>query len=183
VIDPTLAQTLVQRLANECSGRIYAVLDGASIPNLPDLLAQNGLSNVCLMPGELEPELALAAPYLVEIPIPSPFAEIFLAKGLGQHWGILAVSDANLRTMRIHLRKLLSVWDPNGKPLFFRYYDPRVLRTYLPTCRTDELAEVFGPANAFYAEAPEPDALLRFAIGAEGLGTQTLSLARPADSD
>jgi hypothetical protein len=29
--------------------------------------------------------------------------------------------------------------------LLFRYYDPRVLRVYLPSCRPSELETVFGP--------------------------------------
>ncbi len=33
-------------------------------------------------------------------------------------------------------------------PLVFRYYDPRVLRVYLPTCSPAEFARFFGPISA-----------------------------------
>lgn len=179
MIDLTLARTFLQSLADEHGQRVYAVLDGASIPNLLPLLAEHRLGHICLMPGELEPELAQAAPYLVEVPPLLPFAELFLARGLGNHWGILATSDAGLRILRMHFRKLLSVWDPDGKPLYFRYYDPRVLRVYLPTCNSDELAALFGPVAAYYAEAETADTLRRFTLAATGLGQQVLCLARP----
>ena len=179
MIDPNLARTFQQSLANEHLQQLYAVLDGASIPNLLPLLAEHRLSHICLMPGELEPELAEVAPYLVDLPPLSPFAELFLARGLGNHWGILAVSGAGLRTLRMHFRKLLSVWDPDGKPLYFRYYDPRVLRVYLPTCNAEELAVLFGPVAAYYAEGEIADTLLRFGVGGAGLGQQAMSLAQP----
>jgi hypothetical protein len=179
VIDQTLVQAFQQSLADEHRLRLYAVLDGASIANLPTLLTEQQLPHVCLMPGELEPELAQAAPYLVQLPARSPFAGLFLTQGVGSHWGILATSAAGLRTLRMHLRALLSVWGPDGQPLFFRYYDPRVLRVYLPTCTAGELSTLFGPVSAYYAADESGEALLRFAVGATGLGQQRVTLARP----
>lgn len=178
MIDPNKVQTLQRTLADQPE-RLFAVLDGASLPNLPEILAEQRLEHVCLMPGELEPDLALAAPYLAEVPPLSPFAAQFLSQGLGRHWGILVTADAPFRTLRMHLRKFLSVWDPDGRPLYFRYYDPRVLRTYLPTCNDAELAVFFGPVTAFYAEHADPATLLRFTLAETGLGQQPLSLAAP----
>lgn len=176
--DPNRVQAFAERLAG-APGRLYAVLDGASLPNLPEVLAGHRLEHICLLPGELDPDLALAAPYLAELPAVSPLAAAFLGEGLGRHWGILAAAEAPFRTLRMHLRKFLSVWDPDGRPLFFRYYDPRVLRTYLPTCTGEELATFFGPISAFYAEGEEPATLIRFTVAASGLGRQSLSLAAP----
>ena len=150
VIDQTLVQGFQQALSEEHPRQL---LRGARRGIRTQLCRRcshaHRLESVCLMPGELEPELAQAAPYLVEVPVPSPFAELFLTRGLGKHWGILATSGAGLRNLRMHFRKLLSVWGPDGKPLYFRYYDPRVLRIYLPTCNTDELPTLFGPVTAY----------------------------------
>jgi hypothetical protein len=38
---------------------------------------------------------------------------------------------------------------PDGKQWFFRYYDPRVLKTYLLVCELWELQKLFGPIRAF----------------------------------
>lgn len=179
MIDQAQVQAL-QRTLSETRQHLYGVLDGASIPNLLSLLSENGLSSVCLVPGELDPELAQAAPYLAQLDAQSPFAELFLSQGLGKHWGILATSSADLRTLRMHFRKLMSVWDPDGKPLFFRYYDPRVLRIYLPTCNSGELRTVFGPVMTYYAEAQTAGKLLRFTLGPDGLGQQQVALAKSA---
>ena len=49
-----------------------------------------------------------------------------------------------------------------GQELYFRYYDPRVLRTYLPTCTPDELEQVFGPVLEYALEDEVEETLLRF---------------------
>ncbi|AFL74243.1 DUF4123 domain-containing protein [Thiocystis violascens] len=176
MIDKTQVQAL-QASLSEVRQPLYAVLDGASIPHLPALFSEHGVPNVCLLPGELDPELAQAAPYLAQLTAESSFTELFLTHGLGRHWGILATSSADFRTQRMHFRQLVSVWDPTGKPLYFRYYDPRVLRVYLPTCNGDELRAVFGPVSAYYAEDESPDTLTRFILGGDRLGQQRLTLS------
>lgn len=176
MIDQTQVQTFARSLF-VAQQRLYAVLDGAAIPNLTAMLAEHRVVNVCLMPGELEPELAQAAPYLVQLWAQSPVTGLLLTGEAGPHWGILATSAADLRTLRMHFRKFLSVWDPDGKPLYFRYYDPRVLRLYLPTCDAEELNLLFGPVTAFYMAAPESETLLRFTFDGAQLGRQPLRLS------
>jgi hypothetical protein len=48
-----------------------------------------------------------------------------------------------------------------GGTFLFRFYDPRVLRAYLPTCDAGELATVCGPAAMFVVEG-ERGEVLRF---------------------
>ena len=78
------------------------------------------------------------------------------------HWGIFAITQADLPTMRKHFRLLLMVYDPDGKPLYFRYYDPRVLRVYLPSCNTDETQKIFGPIQRFIIEGEDTTTLWKF---------------------
>ena len=48
-----------------------------------------------------------------------------------------------------NFRKFLSVEGPEGEEWYFRYYDPRVLGTYLETCTAGELQNFFGPVEGF----------------------------------
>jgi hypothetical protein len=130
----------------------YAVLDGASIPDLlPNMLAAPE-EHACLYRGELEPDLAEVAPYLVKLRQESSFTEWILSEGWGNHWGIFAVSQIGLEALRRHFRHFLRVKDPAGKVLYFRFYDPRVLRVYLPTCKRTEIKTVYGPISRYIAE-------------------------------
>ena len=139
----------------------YALLDGAVMPDLPTSLYQYEAPNECLYRGEIDPELASYAPYLVPLTAEAPFTE-YVLEGWGQHWGVFALSTADLRTLRTHFRKFLMVHDPEGQPLYFRYYDPRVLRVFLPTCTAAELDTVFGPVARYVLEDEDPANAVRF---------------------
>jgi hypothetical protein len=76
-------------------------------------------------------------------------------------WGVFAVTDADLGTLRRHFRRFLRVLDPSGQQMYFRYYDPRVLRAFLPTCSPGQLREFFGPIKAYgIPDADSGDVLL-----------------------
>ena len=67
--------------------------------------------------------------------------------------------------------------DEAGRKLVFRYYDPRVLRAYLPTCFADELKTVYGGIECFYTESEDPNQLLEFRLDRGKLLTATVPIA------
>ena len=157
---------------------VYALLDGASVPKLLDrLYAAPQPQFECLMHGDLAPDVAEVAPYLVALEPESEFAEWVLAHGWGNHWGSFALTRRDLRTLWFHLRRLNVVYGPDGKPMLFRYYDPRVLRTFLPTCSPEQLAEMFGPVTTFVAEADAPGMALTFSLAAGELQASSRRIA------
>jgi hypothetical protein len=85
---------------------------------------------------------------------------------------VFALSRADLRALRRHFRTLLIVHDSTAKPLYFRYYDPRVLRVYLPTCNADELSAIFGPVEKYLLEEEQTGAILSFHTNAGALVQQ-----------
>jgi hypothetical protein len=143
---------------------VFAVLDGASIPDLRSTLHALKPEHVCLYRGDLDPDLAQVAPYLVQLEPDSEFTERLVFDGWGKHWGIFVRSTAGLSAIRRHLRSLLIVNDTDGRPLIFRYYDPRVLRVFLPTCDEAQLAALFGPIDSVLLENEVGDQLLRYRV-------------------
>src|SRR5437899_12429872 len=107
---------------------VFAVLDGASVPDLVKSLYEHETEYCCLYRGELEPDMATVAPYLVRLEAEGKFTELVLGEGWGAHWGIFVVSPATLRTLRDHFRAFHAVELPDQRTVLFRYYDPRVLR-------------------------------------------------------
>lgn len=157
--------------------QLYAILDGASITNLLPKLDEYEPSCYCLFPGELSPDMAEVAPYLVHLPADSPFTEWVLVEGWGNHWGIFAMSKSIISVMRNHLRKLTRIRDEKGKLLHFRFYDPRVLNKYLVTCTSEELTAFFGEVNKFVSEAENGKIASCFYLSAENLKTDNIVLA------
>jgi len=153
---------LRQQLLPEPGQSLYCILDGASVDGLLDKLFQLDPAHVCLYRGKLEPDLAETAPYLVQLDLGSEFATWVIEDGWGKHWGIFAHSEADLEAVRRHFRRFLMVRGPDGKQLYFRYYDPRVLRVFLPTCDEEQTQTLFGPIETYLLEADEADRVVRF---------------------
>lgn len=163
---------LREKLYREDGSTIFAVLDGASVPGLLKQFAEHEPEHVCLYRGELKPDMEQVAPYLVKLDAEVPFTEWVLDRGWGKHWGVFAESGADLASLRRHFRTILTVHDASGKPLLFRYYDPRVLRVYLPTCNAEELKAMFGPVETYMMEDESDAAMLRFRLKDGSLAKQ-----------
>jgi hypothetical protein len=68
--------------------------------------------------------------------------------------------------MARHFRRLVRVVDEAGTVMLFRFYDPRVLRAFIPTCTAEQRAELFGPARRLVMEGPDGAALVFATEGA-----------------
>lgn len=130
------------------AGILYAVLDACDDPDVQAKVRELGPDRaLCLYRGVTDPRMLAGAPYLVCLDVTLlPWVHGTL---WSRPWGILVVSKSDLTTVRHHLRKLLTVKGPDHQALYFRFYDPRVLRTYLPTLSRNDLDEVFGPVLAW----------------------------------
>jgi len=63
-----------------------------------------------------------------------------------------------------------------GQEMYFRFYDPRVLRAFLPVCTPQEAKEFFGPVRSFLVEARHGATLLRFSPEPDGVKRDRVSL-------
>jgi hypothetical protein len=152
----------------------YAILDGASNEGLLDMLYTEPRPGFeCLLTGELAPDMAYVAPYVAELVEGSLFSKWALREGWGNHWGIFALSRADLPEVWRHLRALVRVFDPQGNPMYFRFYDPRVLRAYLPNCAQEQLRAMFGPVDKYVVEGEAPNEGLAFSLADGALVTET----------
>jgi hypothetical protein len=136
-------------------GELFVVLDACDEPSVPILC--DGLGDercVSLYRGEAEEVYADIAPYLVHVDS-DEVLEWVTAFSRKIAWGIVLVAPTPLQALRTHLRKFLKVLDPDGKRLYFRFYDPRVMEMFLPTCDASQLEEFFGPVKAYAVMSPE----------------------------
>lgn len=156
-------QQLKQNLFNDQT-RVYCVLDGVMVPELPDRLFKGQVPNYCLLTGELAPEMVHAAPYLAFLSPDSKFADWILTESIGKHWGIFLQTRRSMIEMRRHLQALLQAYDERGNPIKFRFYDPRVLAKFLPTCNGGELKTLYGDIDVLFSETEGSDSLTRYWI-------------------
>ena len=170
---------------NRQTTQIFAVLDGARDQRIEPLIRGSGQDYHCLYSGPLSPRLAAAAPYLVTLPSShiSPFTAGFLELAWGQSWGIFVETAASLSELRRHFRRFLRVRDEEGKFLVFRWYDPRVLRVYLPTCNAGELWQIFGPVRLYLLEGEDPDVLMRYQFDGEKLVQASVNVGEASEGE
>jgi hypothetical protein len=141
---------------------VFVILDGARDERIFGAVDATYQPKECLYSGDLPWQLQMTAPYLVELAREDKFTKLVLEKGWGNSWGTFLRTDAAFKQLRRHLRQFLRVTTEDRKRLIFRYYDPRVLRIYLPTCRPAELETFFGPVEAFLTEGEDPGEMLEF---------------------
>ena len=154
---------------------LYALLDSARSTTLMESLENSDAPFLSLFEGKQAEELASVAPYLVRMNVEEPFLETLTAKAWGNSWGIYCVTSVPLELLREHLHNLLYADTPDGIR-FFRFYDPRVLRDFLPVYTVEMAERFFGPVDEFLLEAQNPETLLRFTLGENGVECETIRL-------
>lgn len=156
--------------------KIYVILDAARNESIyPAVMDFDG--ECCCLFGEEIPEvLAKASPYLVKLEPQHDFTTWLITEGWSNSWGIFLQSGAILEELRQHFRQFIKVQDEEGSELFFRYYDPRVLRVYLPTCDEMEANLFFGPVQSFLLEDKDANILLKYSCDSAGCTCETIAL-------
>lgn len=154
---------------------VYVLLDAARDEAILPAIQGCGLEVDCLFSGVMPAELARLAPYLVRLRRSSPFPGWLAEHAWRQSWGVFLQATGDRPMVRKHLQSLLLVRTEQGRELYFRYYDPRVLRAYLPTCTAQELQHLFGPVRSFFAESEDGATLLQYSLGAQQVSPLAVS--------
>ncbi len=143
--------------------RLFAVLDAARSDRIPRLLQTSVDEYVSLFDGLRSQAEEDGAPYLVRFEPGSRLLPRLLHEGWGESWGIFLAGSAPLAEVRAHLRRLLVVTrESDQKPMYFRFYDPRVLRAFLPLATRRQKSVLFGPIQRYLAESPEGAGVLEW---------------------
>ena len=166
-----LVQTLIRRKPE------YVLIDAAQDRHILPFLGKNQTDWRSLYEGDTAYKLATHAPYLVKLPDSGSWIEELLQKGWGRSWLVFVCSDAPMEEVRRHLRHFLYVQNAEGAQLYFRFYDPRILRAFLPACTPAELSQFFGPIKQFILEGDEPTDLCVLSIEQQRLESRTATVS------
>ncbi len=129
--------------------KTFAILDAAKVQHLPMLLDDAQLRHGCLFTGEESHLLGEVAPYLVELDEDISFTRALFTHNPNFHedhatvhmWhkepGLYLRSRDSFTRNLSHFREIARVADDDGKPVFFRFYEPSVAISYLEGNRTN----------------------------------------------
>ena len=157
---------------------VYAVLDAAHDKNIYPFVLNCGMPFCSLYRGKAELELEWVAPYLLYLAPGSPAMTQLIAQGWANSWGIFLTCSQPMPEIRKQLRRSLKVSIEGGREqVYFRFYDPRVLRVFLPIAELVQIAEFAGPISSFLMEGEQPDVLLRFYLEGGAIRTERVGLS------
>jgi len=155
IVKPCSLEELRGQVRRE-PGALFAVLDACDEPRVPAKVSELGQDvAVSLYAGRAEQDYWAIAPYLARAD--EELLDWIVAELWGSPWGVFVVAAADLAAVRKHFRRFLMVLGPHGERLYFRYYDPRVLPTFLSTCAPAEQEEFFGPIRRFCVQGEGSD--------------------------
>lgn len=164
-------QTAIWReLSREAN--LYAVLDGARDRRISKLVAENIETQANLYDGIAGRAMSEVAPHLVSLSAsaaPSRLLRRLVGEGWGRGWGIYLTSTLPAKQIRRHLRRFLMVLPEGSRSRwYFRFYDPRVLRDFLPLATPRQRSRLFGELETFIMEGSDGKVLRFLSSPAEG---------------
>lgn len=148
---PALPENLTELFNPPGGERIYAVLDAARVPLLPERLASSALRWTCLYQDTGDDGMADVAPYLVELDPSDALTRALLRSAdtpqpdalMGADAAIFLRSTGDFETVLGRLRRLTMLPDEDGRRYFFRLSEPGMLAAACISAPEDEQAFVF----------------------------------------
>ena len=170
------AKKAAHLLREQAGGRtLFAIIDAARSPLVRPLLDKAGSPFECLFTlDDMPADVKAYAPYVAELRPQSRLLELLTHHGWNEHWCSYAVSASSLEQMRVHLKKFLVVKLDDDREVFFRFFDPRVMRVFIPACAQEEAERFFGDITAFFCSDAE-GACMEFALDGANAGGRRLA--------
>ena len=186
--DPPQTAKLRSALDAACGGQeqtVYALLDGARIPRLWKMLRELKIEHAPLFRTSPKENIIHVTPFLVrttpsgDMPVWMTLQPEVLAAA------VFLVSRTPPDELRHHFRRFLLVRHADGRSVYLRFYDPRVLAPFLAVSNDLERRRFFGPVQKFFAhdaEESEKTHDLAFRKWALTEQQQAIPLPPPPDS-
>lgn len=129
---------------------VWAMLDGVSCKDLPALAQGN--EGACLYKSQAGTNNA-HAPWLLRLPPQGSLKNDLQLLPPDMHWGFIFASGEPLESLRAHFRRFTMVWvdgvaEVSDAPVYFRFYDPRVMLDCLDVLHPDHLSALLAPVAA-----------------------------------
>ncbi len=143
----------LQKELGPADGALYAVMDAARAERVLRQLEESIDDHQNLYEGLEGRVLDDVAPYLVRFAQGSDLVRRLLLGGWGRGWGVFFRSNEHPKEVRRHLRRFLMVLDDaKHERMYFRFYDPRVMREFYSIATPRQRAELVHGMERMWVE-------------------------------
>ena len=146
------------KLAEACSGRpetLFALIDGARVPKLWVMLRELEIEHVPLFRESPKEDIIQVTPFLARVDPAGLMPAWFTMQRPALETSMFLTAEAGLKDLLTHFRRYLLIRDAAGKAVYFRFYDARVLPTFLEAATPAEARGFFGAVRRFFVWQPE----------------------------
>jgi hypothetical protein len=163
------------------AGHLYAIVDASRGPmTIPPALQAMTHNVACLYRGQALEEYGDDTAWIAEVSPTESVLDWLIDNGFGKRWSIFLRSSLELADIVRHLRKFTMVQDDEETVHFFRFYDPRTLRQYLPVFTPEQVAAFFKDVDALHCENDiRQGEFLTFTVSRGALHRNAISLLTP----
>jgi FHA domain/Domain of unknown function (DUF4123) len=166
----TRAQSVLLTSLYKDGETVLAVLDPLRDARIPAFLDASGEQFIPLDDG-----LRVAA-YVVQLPPHARLLDVLIKDGWSRGWGFYCTSTGGIEEICTHFRNFVTLYTPTGRPLTYRFWDPRVLRASAPAFLPQEAADFFGPLTRVVVEGEKAEMAVEYSLGPRGVKHQSLVL-------
>lgn len=172
----TIAATIRANLNLQRGEQLYTIVDACQDKELVfEAKTKFNQPIRSLFSGAGTESMADYAPYFIPIDLSNEYLERW-CESWGKNAGIMIVSDAHSTALYRHMRDIFVVKDEKGQEYFFRFYDPRNLRVFLPNCDLRDLLTFLGPIRCLYCESDPSDKIISYQHTNTGLVENELAI-------
>jgi hypothetical protein len=162
---------LLRALYQSPQATVFAVLDAMRDNRIQAFLDASGERYLPIDPS------GRAQVYIVAPESNGRLLDVLIKDGWGRGWGYFCVSSFAMEEVCMHLRNFMTLHTAAGRPLTFRFWDPRLLRVLVPALPPDEAVDFFGPVARILVEGEKPEIVVELTLTQRGPSHQTLVLA------
>jgi hypothetical protein len=157
----TVADFLLDQ-AEKRASILYAIVDSASSDDVFRYFLTDNVHYKSLFEGKMDIKFFGVSGFLVDCKKDSILFNWLTTEAWGTSCSIFFISKYPFDDVLKHFQKFIRVCLEDDDIVYFRFYDPRVLRLYLPTCNIKEIKTFFGEIESFFMESENPQALTEF---------------------
>ena len=141
---------------------LYALVDSARNDEVFKYFLTDNVTYQSLFDGKMDVKFFGVSGFLVECKKDSNLFKWLTKVAWGTSCCIFLLSKDPFEEVLKHFQKFNRVYLEDDDVVYFRYYDPRVLRVYLPTCSSKEIKTFFGEVESFLMESENAEILIEF---------------------
>lgn len=152
-----MTSLVIERMSTLWKGQpMFALVDAAAGEDAQRMIYEYPENKLCIVQGWKQDMYSGFSPWLLSLKIERPSFEKMINQFWGKSWGIFLSSSLSESKLIDHFYQNWFVTLPDGSRQYFRYYDPRVFRSFFQVALVEQLNFLFCDGiHALYAESED----------------------------